>query len=109
MLFGFSASQDYAIHRARCFAGAGGLACRTAIMYTRRRQIRRKSARNMSRTSRRCWNWRWLAGAIGEGCTGDHAHRNRAGEGLFDAREQRDPYKLFHKMDRAQLQALNRL
>ena len=108
MLFGFSSSQDYAdSSREIAFAGAGGLGLPDRDYYTKTdaksEEIRKKYVEHVAR----------MLELLGD--TNAHAPREaqaimRIETALAKASltrvEQRDPYKLFHKMDRAKLQAL---
>jgi putative endopeptidase len=108
MLFSFSANQDYAdSSREIAFAGAGGLGLPDRDYYTKTDaksgEIRAKYLEHVAQMLR----------LLGD--TPPHAaHEAQAimrietalAKASLTRVEQRDPYKLFHKMDRAQLQAL---
>ena len=108
MLFSFSANQDYAdSSREIAFAGAGGLGLPDRDYYTKTdaksEEIRKKYVAHVERTLE-------LAGDPAAESAKEAAAIMRIETELAKASltrvEQRDPYKLFHKMDRAQLQAL---
>ena len=108
MLFSFSSSQDYTdSSREIAFAGAGGLGLPDRDYYTKTdaksEEIRKKYVEHVAR----------MLELLGD--TNAHAPREaqaimRIETALAKASltrvQQRDPYNLFHKMDRAKLQAL---
>ena len=108
MLFGFSSSQDYAdSSREIAFAGAGGLGLPDRDYYTntdaKSEEIRQKYVAHVAEMLR-------LLGDPPPQALNEAQAIMRIETALATASltrvEQRDPYKLFHKMDRAQLQAL---
>src|SRR5579871_3670138 len=108
MIFSFSAAQDYKdSSREIAFAGAGGLGLPDRDYYTKTDkksvEIRRKYVEHIGQMLA-------LAGDSAPATAAKARAIMRIETALAKASltrvEQRDPYKLFHKMDRAQLQAL---
>ncbi|HUE04912.1 MAG TPA: M13 family metallopeptidase [Bryobacteraceae bacterium] len=108
MLFSFSSSQDYAdSSREIAFAGAGGLGLPDRDYYTKTdaksEEIRQKYVAHVAR----------MLALLGDSAAQSAQEAQsimRIETALAKASltrvEQRDPYNLFHKMDRAKLQAL---
>jgi len=108
MLFGFSANQDFAdSSREIAFAGAGGLGLPDRDYYTKAdaksEEIRKKYVAHVQRMLELVGDS--LGQAASEALAIMRIETALAKSSLTRV-EQRDPYKLFHKMDRAQLQAL---
>src|SRR5580692_5582292 len=108
MLFSFSANQDYAdSSREIAFAGAGGLGLPDRDYYiktdAKSEEIRKKYVAHVQHMLE-------LAGDSHAKSASEAKAIMRIETALAKASltrvEQRDPYKLFHKMDRKQLQAL---
>jgi endothelin-converting enzyme/putative endopeptidase len=108
MLFSFSSSQDYAdSSREIAFVGAGGLGLPDRDYYTKTdaksEEIREKYVAHVQQVLE-------LVGDSQAQSAKEAQAIMRIETALAKASltrvEQRDPYKLFHKMDRAQLQAL---
>jgi putative endopeptidase len=108
MIFGFSASQDYTdSSREIAFAGAGGLGLPDRDYYTKTdaksEEIRKKYVAHVQHMLE-------MAGDSPAKSPAEAKAIMRIETALAKASltrvEQRDPYKLFHKMDRKQLQAL---
>jgi endothelin-converting enzyme/putative endopeptidase len=108
MLFGFSASQDYAdSSREIAFAGAGGLGLPDRDYYTKTdaksEEIRKKYVAHVQQMLELAGDPRAQSAREAQAIMGIETAMAKAS---LTRVEQRDPYKLFHKMDRAQLQAL---
>ncbi len=108
MLFSFSSSQDYAdSSREIAFAGAGGLGLPDRDYYTKTdaksEEIRQKYVAHVAR----------MLALLGDSAAQSAQEaqmimriETALAKASLTRTEQRDPYNLFHKMDRAQLQAL---
>jgi endothelin-converting enzyme/putative endopeptidase len=108
LFFGFGSGQDYAdATRVIAFANAGGLGLPDRDYYLkddeRSRQLRAKYVEHVARTF----------GLLGESAGDAKAHaaavmriETALAKATLTRVDQRDPYKLFHKMDRAGLEAL---
>ena len=105
MLFSFSASQDYTdSSREIAFAGAGGLGLPDRDYYTKTdaksEEIRKKYVEHV----RACWNcWATRRRTLPREAQAIMRIETALAKASLTRVEQRDPYKLFHKMDRAQV------
>ncbi|HET9471189.1 MAG TPA: M13 family metallopeptidase N-terminal domain-containing protein, partial [Usitatibacter sp.] len=108
LFFGFGSGQDYAdATRVIAFASAGGLGLPDRDYYLkddeRSKELRAKYVAHVARTF----------GLLGEGDADAQAHaaavmriETALAAATLSRVDQRDPYKLFHKMDRAGLEGL---
>ncbi|HTQ56314.1 MAG TPA: M13 family metallopeptidase [Bryobacteraceae bacterium] len=108
MLFGFSSNQDFAdSSREIAFAGAGGLGLPDRDYYTKTdaksQEIRTKYVAHVARMLELLGDAKPRAAAESQAIMRLETSLAKAS---LTRVEQRDPYKLFHKMDLAQLQAL---
>ncbi len=108
MLFSFSSNQDFAdSSRQIAFAGAGGLGLPDRDYYTKTdaksEEIRKRYVAHVARMLELAGDPLPRAGAQARAIMGIETALAKAS---LTRVEQRDPYKLFHKMDRAGLQAL---
>jgi len=111
VLFGFSSNQDYAdSSREIAFAGAGGLGLPDRDYYTKTdaksEEIRRKYVAHVARMLELLGD---PPAASAGGAQAVMQIETALAKASLTRVEQRDPYKLFHKMDRRQLQALTPL
>jgi len=108
MLFSFSSNQDFAdSSREIAFAGAGGLGLPDRDYYTKTdaksEQIRKKYVAHVARMLEMIGDAKARAGQEAQAIMRIETELAKAS---LTRVQQRDPYNLFHKMDRAQLQAL---
>jgi len=108
MLFSFSSNQDFAdSSREIAFAGAGGLGLPDRDYYTKTdaksQEIRKKYVAHVQRMLELAGEPRAKSAKEARAVMGIETALAKAS---LTRVEQRDPYKLFHKMDLAQLQAL---
>ncbi len=108
MLFSFTASQDYAdSSREIAFVGAGGLGLPDRDYYTKTdaksEEIRKKYVAHVAHMLELLGDPAPKAAAEAKAVM---AIETALAKASLTRVEQRDPYKLFHKMNRAQLQAL---
>jgi len=108
MLFGFGSNQDFAdSSREIAFAGAGGLGLPDRDYYTKTdaksEEIRKKYVAHVAQMLELAGDPKARAAAEAEVIMRIETDLAKAS---LTRVEQRDPYNLFHKMDRAQLQAL---